>query len=165
MLGLCCCAWTFSSCSEQGLLSSCSSWASHCTDFSCCGARAPGHTDFSSCGARLSCSFACGIFWTRDRTCVPFIGTQVLNHWTVRKVPSQALLMRSPVTYLLPNPLILSSPWHSMQPATSSFLKPTLFLYFLDITLSSSSSSRSVHFFPVSSAVSLFSVQLQETQV
>ena len=63
--------------------------------------------------------------WTRDRNCVPCIGTQILNHWTVRKVPSQALLMRSPVTYLLPNPLILSSPWHSMQPATSSFLKPT----------------------------------------
>ena len=103
--------------------------------------------------------------WTRDRTCVPCIGTQVLNRWTVRKVPSQALLMRSPVTYLLPNPLILSSPWHSTQPATSSFLKPTLFLYFLDITLSSSSSSRSVHFFPVSSAVSLFSAQLQEAQV
>ena len=103
--------------------------------------------------------------WTRDRTCVPCIGTQVLNHWTVRKVPSQALLMRSPVTYLLPNPLILSSPWHSTQPATSSFLKPTLFLYFLDITLSSSSSSRSVHFFPVSSVVSLFSAQLQEAQV
>ena len=103
--------------------------------------------------------------WTRDRNCVPCIGTQILNHWTVRKVPSQALLMRSPVTYLLPNPLILSSPWHSMQPATSSFLKPTLFLYFPDIILSSSSSSRSVHFFPVSSAVSLFSAQLQEAQV
>ena len=29
-------AWDFSSCSEQGLLSSCSAWASHCGGFSCC---------------------------------------------------------------------------------------------------------------------------------
>ena len=34
-LGLCCC-WVFSSCSEQGLLSSCNAWASHYGSFSCC---------------------------------------------------------------------------------------------------------------------------------
>ena len=138
---------------------------SHCGVFSSCRARALEHTGSVVAALGLIAPWYVESSWTRDRTCVPCIGTQVLNHWTVRKVPSQALLMRSPVTYLLPNPLILSSPWHSTQPATSSFLKPTLFLYFLDITLSSSSSSRSVHFFPVSSAVSLFSAQLQEAQV
>ena len=37
-LDLRCCAWAFSSCSEQGLLSSCGARASHCGGFSCCGA-------------------------------------------------------------------------------------------------------------------------------
>ena len=41
-LGLCCCAWGFSSCSEQGLLSSCGAQASHYGDFSCWGAWALG---------------------------------------------------------------------------------------------------------------------------
>ena len=36
MLGSRCCAWAFSSCSEQRLLSSCRVWASHCGGFSCC---------------------------------------------------------------------------------------------------------------------------------
>ena len=39
----------FSSCGEQGLLSSCRVWASLCSDFSLCGAQALGHTSFSSC--------------------------------------------------------------------------------------------------------------------
>ena len=33
-LGLRCCAWAFSSCSEQGLLC-CGAWASHCVGLSC----------------------------------------------------------------------------------------------------------------------------------
>ena len=68
-LGLCCCMWVFSSCREQGLLSSCSVWASHCSGFSCetpalgaqasvvvkhglscCGLQALEHAGFSSCG-------------------------------------------------------------------------------------------------------------------
>ena len=36
MLGLHCCTWSFSSCSEWGLLSSCSARVSHCSGFSCC---------------------------------------------------------------------------------------------------------------------------------
>ena len=36
----------FSSCREQGLLSSCSVRASHCSAFSCCGAQALGHQGF-----------------------------------------------------------------------------------------------------------------------
>ena len=39
-----------SSCGEQGLLSSCHTWASHCGGSSCCGARALGHMGFGSCG-------------------------------------------------------------------------------------------------------------------
>ena len=34
VLGLCCCVWALSSCSEQGLLSSCGVWASHCNGLS-----------------------------------------------------------------------------------------------------------------------------------
>ena len=40
MLGLCCCMWAFSSCSEKGLLSSFGTGPSHCGGFSCCGAHA-----------------------------------------------------------------------------------------------------------------------------
>ena len=51
MLGLCCCAWTFSSCSEQGLLSSCRAWASHCRDsLQSTGCRV---CRFRSCGAQV----------------------------------------------------------------------------------------------------------------
>ena len=62
VLALHCCAWAFSSCGEQGLLSSCCAWASHCGGFSCCGAWAPGGVGsvFVACG--FSCSVACGIF-------------------------------------------------------------------------------------------------------
>ena len=38
-LGLHCCARAFSSCREQGLLSSCGAQASHCSGCSCCRAR------------------------------------------------------------------------------------------------------------------------------
>ena len=40
VLGLCCCLWAFSSCKEQGLLSSCC--AAHFCSFSCCRAKALG---------------------------------------------------------------------------------------------------------------------------
>ena len=40
VLGLRCCVQAFSSCSEQGLLCSCSAWASHCGGFCCCRAEA-----------------------------------------------------------------------------------------------------------------------------
>ena len=34
VLGLGCCVWAFSSCGEQGLLSSCRVWVPHCSGFS-----------------------------------------------------------------------------------------------------------------------------------
>ena len=43
----------FSSCGEQGLLSSSGAQASHCDGVSC-GARVLGHVGFSSCGAQAS---------------------------------------------------------------------------------------------------------------
>ena len=41
----------FSSCGEQGLLSSCDVQDSHCSGFSCCRAWAVGRPGFSSCGS------------------------------------------------------------------------------------------------------------------
>ena len=40
VLGLRCCALSFSSCDKWGLLSGCDAWASCCRGFSCCGAWA-----------------------------------------------------------------------------------------------------------------------------
>ena len=42
-------AQAFSMCREQGLLSSCSVWASHCGGFPYCRAQVPGFGGFSSC--------------------------------------------------------------------------------------------------------------------
>ena len=47
-LGLCCCVQAFSSCSKQGLPSSCGAQASYCNGFSCCQAWALGCMCFSS---------------------------------------------------------------------------------------------------------------------
>ena len=54
VLGLRCRAWAFSSCSEQGLPSSCGMLVSHCSGFSCSGAQALGHRGFSSWGTGAS---------------------------------------------------------------------------------------------------------------
>ena len=51
VLGLCCCPWAFSCCSEWRLLSSCWVWISHCGGFSCCGAQILGHVGFRSCSS------------------------------------------------------------------------------------------------------------------
>ena len=49
VLSLCCCAWAFSSCGEQGRLFSCSTQASYCGGFTR-GAQALGPEGFCSCG-------------------------------------------------------------------------------------------------------------------
>ena len=49
LLGLCCCMRAFSSCSEQGLFSSCGAWAPHCSGLPRCRAQALGRESFSSC--------------------------------------------------------------------------------------------------------------------
>ena len=53
VLGFRCCMWAFPSCSDHGLLSSCSVWASHWGVFSCCRTWALGYSGFNSCGSRL----------------------------------------------------------------------------------------------------------------
>ena len=50
VLDLSCCKWALSNCNEWGLLSICSTWASHCGGSSCCRAWALGHLGFSSNG-------------------------------------------------------------------------------------------------------------------
>ena len=75
-------------CSEQKLLFSCDVWAFPYSGFSRCGARVLGcGLSSSGLGAQLPCRKGDVGFWTRDRTCVPCIGRQILNHRTTRKVP------------------------------------------------------------------------------
>ena len=52
VLALRCCAWTFSSCGEQELLSNCGAQASHYSDFSGGGAWAVRCVGFRSCGTQ-----------------------------------------------------------------------------------------------------------------
>ena len=49
---------------------------------------------------RASCSPQhVGSSWTRDRTCVPCIGRQILNHWTTREVPRSVNFWSSRTTW------------------------------------------------------------------
>ena len=67
-----------SSCREQGLLSSCSAWASDCGGFSCCRAQAVG-AQASVVSTRgsvvvmygLICTMTCGIFPGQGRNLCP----------------------------------------------------------------------------------------------
>ena len=96
-LGLCCCAWAFSSCGEQGLLfvavrrlliAVASLVAEY--DTYLLGSR---HADFSSCGTRAQQLWHTGLVapWhvgssrTRTRTHVPCIGRRILNHCATRE--------------------------------------------------------------------------------
>ena len=62
VLGLCCCPWAFSNCSEWELLSRCGAQALILVwSFSCCGAWAL-VCGLSNCAQKLSCLKACGVF-------------------------------------------------------------------------------------------------------
>ena len=94
---LCCCMWTFSSCST---------WVPHHCGFSCCRVWAIGHAGFSTCGSQAQYSWFAGSrvqaqkLWcmglvasqhmdssqTRDPTCVSCISRWILNQWTTKKV-------------------------------------------------------------------------------
>ena len=69
------CTLAFSSCSGQG--------ASHCGGFSCCAALALGMQASVAVVHRLSCGLSCLRYvsssQTRDQTCVPCTGRQILN--------------------------------------------------------------------------------------
>ena len=72
---------------------SCGTWGRHCVmwdllvgvhGLSHCGTRTPGYPG--------SVVVPCGLWHmgsssTRDQTCVPCVGGQILNHWTTRDVP------------------------------------------------------------------------------
>ena len=72
-LGLHWCSWAFSIYSKWGPLSSCSTWAFHCSGCSCYGAPALGYTGYSSCGTGLVAPQHVASSQTRDWTHVPYI--------------------------------------------------------------------------------------------
>ena len=79
--GLCCCTRAFSSCGKQGLLSCCGTW------FLGCRSSVVAH-ELSSCSAQAY-QLPCGMWnlpGARDRSHIPYIGRQILNHWTTREV-------------------------------------------------------------------------------
>ena len=97
-----------SSCGEQGLLSSCGAWVSHCGGFSCCGAQTLGALasvaaacGLSSCGSRalehrlsswahgLSCSVTRGIFLDQGLNPVSCTGSWIFTS----EPPGKPLLM------------------------------------------------------------------------
>ena len=41
---------------------------------------------------QFSCPVVCGYSWTRDWTCVPWIGRWTSNHWTTWEAPERAIL-------------------------------------------------------------------------
>ena len=86
VLGLCSCVWTFSSCSELGSPSSCSTQASPCVGFSV----------LQSAGSRAGAQWLwhtgsgvpeqVGSSRTRDRTHVLCSGRWILKHWATKVV-------------------------------------------------------------------------------
>ena len=83
-------AWTFSSCSEQGLLSSWSAQASHDSGFSCYGAQDLGHLGSVVLARGLSCPMTCRIFLDQGSNPCPlhWQADSWSNHWTTREVLS-----------------------------------------------------------------------------
>ena len=89
----------FSSCGDQGLLSSCNVQPSHCGGLSCLRAQALRHAGFSSCGSQApeqSRQLWCidlvapghvGSSRIRDQTRVSCIGRQILYRWAQEKPP------------------------------------------------------------------------------
>ena len=104
----------FSTCSEQGPLSSCGVWASCCSGFSCCGAQALEPLGFTSCSPGACCGLQAlelGLSWGCDIVgawllCspwdVPRPGIQscllhwqgILYHWATWETPKQLLNAR-----------------------------------------------------------------------
>ena len=79
-LDLCCCVRAFSSFSEWGLLSSCSTRASHRSGFSCCGARVSVGVARGLCGTGVPLLLGhMEPSRTRDRTRISCIGWQILD--------------------------------------------------------------------------------------
>ena len=73
MLNLCCCMRALSGCGKWG--PSCGTWASQCGGFSCWAAQALGHMS-------LVAPWHVESSQTGEQTCVPCMGSRILNHWT-----------------------------------------------------------------------------------
>ena len=84
VLGPHCWAWTSSSCGEHRLLYR-GSWASHCGSFSLESMTFRAWTSVAVMYG-LNCPAAC-LIPTKDQTHVPWIGRQILTHWTTKGVP------------------------------------------------------------------------------
>ena len=81
VLGLCCFARAFSSCSEQGpLFFCCGVWASRCDGFSCCRAQALG-VQASVDAAQGSVVAAPGL-WSADSVALWPVGSSQARGWT-----------------------------------------------------------------------------------
>ena len=86
VLGLCCFAWTFSSCGEEG----CSLlW---CEGISLWCLPLLWGSSSTAQGLQWLCAWAVtlrhvGSYLTRDQTHVSCVGSQILNHWTTREAP------------------------------------------------------------------------------
>ena len=75
---------------------------------------------------RLSCPAARGIFWTRDRTRVPYIGKQSPNHWTTRGVPLKVFIFQQPHgSFLYPWKNIQSFLWKAALTCSDGALNPS----------------------------------------
>ena len=98
-LDLCCCVGFLSLQQARATLFSCGVQASHCGGFSC--RTRPQSTGLVVVVHRLSCSEACGIFRTRDRTHVPCTAKQILNHWTTREV-QHFIFLKLACLFILP---------------------------------------------------------------
>ena len=83
----------FSSCGKRGLLSSCGSWSSHCSGFSCCGLQSLGCAGSVAVTNRLSCSLACGIFPDQGSNLFPCTGRCILNTQPPRKTKDSYFYM------------------------------------------------------------------------
>ena len=85
-LGLGCYLQAFSSCDEQGLLSSCHVQASHWSGFSCCRVQTRGHMDAVVVATGLVAHDMLDLSsWPSH---LPCIGRWILNHWMTRDNPS-----------------------------------------------------------------------------
>ena len=85
-LGLCCCAWVFSSCSEPGssLVAVCRLLIGGLFLLWSTGSRAC-RLQSLWCAALVVLQHVRS-FWTRDQTHVPCLGRWILNHWATRAV-------------------------------------------------------------------------------
>ena len=100
----------FSSCGEQGLLSSCGSQASHCGGFFCCGPQAsavvtPGLQGTDSQAQSLwhtglAALWHVGYSWIRDQTYIPHPGRQIPHHFPEPRGSPPARIFTLKVSYL-----------------------------------------------------------------